>query len=103
MNLFTQIHPASLTQRPNRQISKPAWLQDYVCPIIAKNHCLNTCWVHAGTINLQDPITFSETIKTKEWKEAIEAELRALQDNETWSLTHLPQGAKPISTNGFSK
>lgn len=49
--------------------------------------------------NLYEPTTFKEAISCKdkkEWKKAIESELKSLHDNDTWELVELPKGRKAI-------
>jgi len=39
----------------------------------------------------QDPCTFAEAVLDPNWCEAMNLELRALEDNGTWEITSLPQ------------
>ncbi|KAE9592898.1 putative RNA-directed DNA polymerase [Lupinus albus] len=43
-----------------------------------------------------EPNTFNDTIKQTCWRDAIEKELKALSDNNTWTLTTLPNNKKAI-------
>lgn len=43
------------------------------------------------------PTCFEDTIKHKEWREAMDEELLALARNKTWKFAGLPEGRKPIS------
>ncbi|KAK6140815.1 hypothetical protein DH2020_025445 [Rehmannia glutinosa] len=43
-----------------------------------------------------EPTTYVEAARDKAWVEAMEKELRALEDNETWRLTPLPASHKPL-------
>lgn len=51
------------------------------------------------TIQLHDPETYKEAMNradAEEWKRAMEAEIISLNANNTWTLTDLPSGHKPI-------
>ncbi|GMP88730.1 hypothetical protein CsSME_00040608 [Camellia sinensis var. sinensis] len=43
-----------------------------------------------------DPLTFSEAIQEDKWKKAMDEEIHAIEKNDTWKLTSLPEGQKPI-------
>ncbi|KAD4585749.1 hypothetical protein E3N88_23350 [Mikania micrantha] len=44
----------------------------------------------------EDPKNYLEAKTVKEWQEAMEAEMTSIERNQTWSLTDLPAGVKPI-------
>ena len=43
------------------------------------------------------PNSLSEALSKREWRLAMEAEMDALQKNETWELVDLPSGKKPMA------
>ncbi|KAL6218488.1 hypothetical protein ACLB2K_011699 [Fragaria x ananassa] len=43
-----------------------------------------------------DSLTFEDAVKEKKWKDARDAEIRAIQNNGTWELTDLLKGQKSI-------
>ncbi|KAL0315883.1 UNVERIFIED_CONTAM: Copia protein, partial [Sesamum radiatum] len=45
---------------------------------------------------LQEPRTYSEVVKHAEWRDAIKAEIEALECNNTWQITPLLAGKRPI-------
>ncbi|KAL0433701.1 UNVERIFIED_CONTAM: Retrovirus-related Pol polyprotein from transposon RE1 [Sesamum latifolium] len=45
-------------------------------------------------ISTNDPVQFEEAIKSEKWRRAMDAEMEAIQKNNTWELTELPKGAK---------
>lgn len=45
---------------------------------------------------IDDPRTYNQAIKHDCWKAAMQAEIKALQENNTWEVTELPPGKTPI-------
>lgn len=43
-----------------------------------------------------EPNTYEEAILHKHWREAIRTKLTALNENNTWTITPLPHGVKPV-------
>ncbi|XP_019155956.1 PREDICTED: uncharacterized protein LOC109152764 [Ipomoea nil] len=98
-------------RRSTRQRHIPVRLQDYHCdPVIhgrssphSLHHVLSyeslspTYRVFTTAISSNyEPKTYNEAIKFQCWKQAMQAEIQALQDNHTWTLTDLPPGKTPI-------
>ncbi|KAL0448192.1 UNVERIFIED_CONTAM: Retrovirus-related Pol polyprotein from transposon RE2 [Sesamum latifolium] len=90
-------------RRSSRQITKPCWLNDFVCSYahfgsgftvtsIAPSHQAFT----ASLSLLQEPTTYQQASSSPEWKSAMQAELDALESNHTWEVTPLPSGKIPI-------
>lgn len=50
-----------------------------------------------------DPFLFEEAVKSKKWMEAMLAEIEAIEKNQTWELTDLPKGVKPIGVKWVFK
>ncbi|RVW45699.1 Retrovirus-related Pol polyprotein from transposon RE1 [Vitis vinifera] len=42
------------------------------------------------------PNTIQEALKISEWKKAVQDEIDALEKNETWTITDLPVGKRPV-------
>ncbi|XP_071686825.1 uncharacterized protein [Rutidosis leptorrhynchoides] len=42
------------------------------------------------------PTSVEQAFKSKDWKKAIEVEMKALNDNDTWEKCVIPQGKKPV-------
>ncbi|XP_070043055.1 uncharacterized protein [Nicotiana tomentosiformis] len=59
--------------------------------------------LHANISTLTDPKTFSEASKDKRWIEAMEMEIKALEDNKIWSIVDLPKGEKAIGSKWVYK
>lgn len=82
------ITPPTVPHKPSRRITRLAWMQDYVCPLIFKsNNCFNNKWEYACTINLQELMSFNEANKYEEWRVSMNEKLKALEENETLELT----------------
>lgn len=43
-----------------------------------------------------EPMTYTEAARVREWLEAMIKELESIKKNNTWSLTNLPPGHRPI-------
>lgn len=46
---------------------------------------------------LHEPTTYEEAVHHKHWRDAIRTELIALNEDNTWTITPLPHGIKPVS------
>lgn len=53
---------------------------------------------YSGTclLGTDEPVSTDEGLEQACWKDAMQAELKAIKENNTWSLTELPKGAKAI-------
>lgn len=43
-----------------------------------------------------EPSSYTQASKDQKWIEAMETELKALNDSHTWEITTLPPGKNPI-------
>ncbi|KAL9384923.1 hypothetical protein Peur_021933 [Populus x canadensis] len=59
--------------------------------------------VHFALFAGSDPMLFTEAVKEEKWKRAMNAEIQAIEKNETWELTDLPEGQKIISVKWIYK
>ncbi|KAG7594882.1 Ribonuclease H-like superfamily [Arabidopsis thaliana x Arabidopsis arenosa] len=84
-----QAPPAPVLRRSERQITKPAYLSDYV--LLAELEGDQLLLMING-----EPWDFKEANKSQEWKNACEEEIMSITKNKTWSLVDLPLGSKPI-------
>lgn len=50
----------------------------------------------ANIIEFKEPERYHKAKEKKEWVKEMEEEIRALEANETWEITSLPPGRKPI-------
>ena len=44
----------------------------------------------------REPESYVEAAKDPNWQKAMEEEMHALTENETWDLVDVPKGVKPI-------
>ncbi|PNX55819.1 putative LRR receptor-like protein kinase, partial [Trifolium pratense] len=81
----------------NKRVSKrPGYLDDFVTDE-AEMHNL------AIFTPSTDPITYEEACKHDNWRKAMDAEIAAIESNNTWELTALPAGAKKIGVKWIYK
>ncbi|PNY16822.1 retrovirus-related Pol polyprotein from transposon TNT 1-94 [Trifolium pratense] len=115
------VHNEMETDLPPRTRQPPGYLQDYHCYTSHKNpismpktqshssgkiypitnFISNDCYSRrhqaylAAIHNTKEPQSYREAVKKTEWKEAMAAELKALEENGTWDL-ELPPTCKKI-------
>ncbi|KAL2243469.1 UNVERIFIED_CONTAM: Retrovirus-related Pol polyprotein from transposon RE1 [Sesamum indicum] len=94
-------NPATLPLRRSSRVSqRPSWLNDFVCSI-HNPHSLHSpapaylSFVASLSI-LQEPKSFSDAVQHQEWREAMDAEIRALEQNHIETVTSLPSGKRAI-------
>jgi len=51
----------------------------------------------AALTRVVEPTSFHAAVRDPQWRQAMAEEIAALEKNDTWSLTDLPMGKKPIS------
>lgn len=97
--------PVRQSTRPHRP---PEWLKDFhtysvqdMKPVkiqetseveVSKEF---TCYM-SECVKHSEPHNFREAVKCKEWVQAMNEELEALETNETWEITDLPKGKHVI-------
>jgi len=112
------LQPAANSQqvrRSNRVRKPPAWLDDFVTKAGSSNPptvdqvdtalglTVSSIQLNdsskaflASIENVSDPVTLYEAVKEPKWCQAMDVELRALEENGTWTVTSLPPGKKAI-------
>jgi transposase InsO family protein len=85
---------------PSSQTPTPRHLSGTAYPIAHYVNCNNFSLRHRtflAAINAErEPITFSEAVKDKRWQEAMQQEIQALENNETWHIADLPPNKKAL-------
>ncbi|KAL2237900.1 UNVERIFIED_CONTAM: Retrovirus-related Pol polyprotein from transposon RE2 [Sesamum indicum] len=94
--------PSPVVRRSSRITRRPLWLDDFVSVtsnphIVHPSNAAYTSFVAPVSI-LQEPKSFQEATRHQQWIDAMKAELNTLEDNQTWILTPLPAGKKPIGS-----
>ncbi|KAK1417486.1 hypothetical protein QVD17_26615 [Tagetes erecta] len=84
-----------------RTIKPPSWLKDYYFGDSSGNEEETSTCQFALTIT--DPISYDQAAQTKEWKEAMLAELQAIERNDTWELVDLPPGKNLVGVKWLFK
>ncbi|KAH9750713.1 retrovirus-related pol polyprotein from transposon RE2 [Citrus sinensis] len=112
-------------RRSTRTHQPPSYLQDYHCslvthsnllphrpfPIISKSKTISYPlhnFISYNTLSSKhfaftvaisteiEPTSYAQEIRHPKWREAMAAEIQALNKNKTWTLTQLPPGKVPI-------
>ena len=58
---------------------------------------------NAMLVTEDDQVTFEDAVKRKKWRVAMVKEMEAIERNQTWELTDLPKGVKPIGVKWVFK
>ncbi|KAL2898459.1 Retrovirus-related Pol polyprotein from transposon TNT 1-94 [Bienertia sinuspersici] len=110
-------HSSPRLRKSTRQRQSPSKLHDYVVtdvpqPVLPDNSFSSTFNVFSephlasfdpdylatlhNVLNTQEPANYSQAKSDPDWVHAMQLELQALEQNNTWELTELPPGHKAI-------
>ena len=92
-----------------RSVKPPIWHKDYITTS-GTNRCLysiTSVLDYSGLSNKyqsfiskfsveKEPATYEEAIQDVRWVDAMQSEIKALEDNQTWELVDLPRNKKAI-------
>ena len=54
-------------------------------------------------VAVNDPISFEDALKDEKWRTTMDAEIEAIEKNDTRELTNLPTGAKKVGVEWVYK
>lgn len=103
---------AAPRRNPMRDRQPPTRFQDFVTykPKHPISHCVSYQRVtpsHAAFLNnissYSEPQNFHEANNHAVWKEAMQEELKALDQHQTWSITKLPKGKRAVGCKWIYK
>ncbi|KAL2232729.1 UNVERIFIED_CONTAM: Retrovirus-related Pol polyprotein from transposon RE1 [Sesamum indicum] len=104
------IVPPIPLRRSQRTTSKPSWLNDYLCNCSSSHTTCTPASFSAALIRfvaylavLQELKFYNQACKDANWVDAINQELGALVANDTWTLTPLLPGKRPIGSRWVYK
>ncbi|CAJ2654342.1 unnamed protein product [Trifolium pratense] len=101
MDLEDSEEEQAISPRPRKP---PGYLRDYVTGNELPDdddQLQNLAIAMFGTS--EDPATYEEAVKSKIWRDAMEAEIKSIEANGTWELTKLPKEAKAIGVKWIYK
>ena len=79
---------------------EPIWMTDYETEEgLSDDENLNAMMM----VTDNDPTTFEEAVKCKNWREAMSTEIESIERNQTWELTVIPKDIKPIGVKWVFK
>ena len=91
-------NPETSNAREIRPKRAPAWMTDYD----VSNVEVQAKFASSEQINYA-PTSFDEAVKEEKWRQAMDSEMRSIEQNGTWFLTDLPKGAKKIGVKWVYK
>ncbi|KAL2228694.1 UNVERIFIED_CONTAM: Retrovirus-related Pol polyprotein from transposon RE2 [Sesamum indicum] len=91
-------------RRSNRYSNRPIRFNDYICTHVQTktdiHAVLHSPYQHKSLLtaakNPAEPTNFNEAIKTKKRVDAMNNEIKALEDNQTWEITVPPKEKRAI-------
>ena len=114
-NNHSEVPPSNniSTRHSSRQSNPPHYLKDYHCYSTLSNNTSHNLYPLSSVLSYDkcspsykhfccnvssksEPKTFAQAIKLECWKQAMNAELLALEQNHTWTVVDLPHGKTPI-------
>ncbi|GKC98854.1 retrovirus-related pol polyprotein from transposon TNT 1-94 [Tanacetum coccineum] len=100
----TTVHTEILVRKSSKTSKPPNWTNDFEVPTLkpAANQVTSPnmssqfyCFL-SNLVTQQDPKTFKEAVRDARWCDAMNVELRDLEENDTWELIDLTPDKKAI-------
>ncbi|MCH86991.1 hypothetical protein A2U01_0007855 [Trifolium medium] len=92
---------------PSDSSSSPSTCSGTPYPIAHYVNCDRFTLAHraflAAIEQEKEPISYSEAVKDHRWREAMQSEIRALENNETWRIVPLPPNKKALGSKWVYK
>lgn len=88
------------SQRPQHVRRRLAWVTNY--EVTRVDHGDDSL-THFALFSDCDPTTFKVVVKESKWRKAKDAEIIAIERNDTWELCDLPKGQKTIGVKWVYK
>ncbi|KAL2240968.1 UNVERIFIED_CONTAM: Retrovirus-related Pol polyprotein from transposon RE1 [Sesamum indicum] len=100
----TPLHVAAPSSPPRlrrslRVSQPPAWLHDFICHSSHNSTCAFTSshsGFQAALSTIREPRCYNQAKDSVEWQQAMQNELLALEQNQTWEVTDLPPNKRLI-------
>ncbi|RXN30671.1 Retrovirus-related Pol poly from transposon TNT 1-94 [Labeo rohita] len=92
-----QTEETSVRRNPSRIRRRPAHLQDFEVDNLEDK--LQTCIDFCYRAVCDVPQTYQQAVtstNSMQWKNAMDKEMKSLEENKTFTLTQLPQGKQPV-------
>ncbi|KAL0393332.1 UNVERIFIED_CONTAM: Retrovirus-related Pol polyprotein from transposon RE2 [Sesamum radiatum] len=100
---LSSVPPVTIPLRHSTRTShKPAWLSDFICSHVSDFSPTHIQFAAQLSI-LQEPTSYAQARGHLEWEQAMDEELQALENNQTWTLIALPNEKKAISSHWVYK
>ena len=91
---------ATSSSDEGRNRRQPSWMKDYVPGEGLSEEDNEAHLVISAT---DDPMHFEDAIKSEKWRKAMDVEMEAIERNNTWELTELPEEAKKVGVKWVYK
>ena len=92
-------HEPILPRRNSRSLRPPAHLNYYICNLVSFQSLPNVSQVFlVKQSQWFEPKSYKDAAKHEVWRYAMQKELQALNDINTWDLVSLPSGKKAIGS-----
>jgi hypothetical protein len=89
------------TNSEEGRIRRPlGWMQDYIS---SEGLSEEDDYAFLALYASSDPLSYAEAVKSEKWQKAMEAEIDAIERNNTWELTRLPEGGKKVGVKWIFK
>lgn len=100
LNLSATHSPPPINSSPSASSGTPYPLAHYI-----NCDCFSSSYHHfiVDVVSGQEPKSFKESMTDERWKASMQEEIRALEDNCTWTLTSLASGKRALGSQWVYK